>query len=78
MTQALFADPPVSTPAACLPQAGLSFSSHVLAVVPALIIGVAAGLFAIAFTYVNIKVRACSSDGLTEGRWVLQGADTGR
>jgi hypothetical protein len=38
-------------------QAGLSFSSHVLAVVPALIIGVAAGLFAIAFTYVNIKVE---------------------
>jgi hypothetical protein len=34
----------------------VSFSSHVLAVVPAAIIGVTAGLFAIAFTWLNLKV----------------------
>ncbi|GAX85776.1 hypothetical protein CEUSTIGMA_g13191.t1 [Chlamydomonas eustigma] len=37
-------------------QAGMSFSSHVLAVVPAMIIGVLAGLLAIAFTLLNLKV----------------------
>ncbi|KAG2489363.1 hypothetical protein HYH03_012193 [Edaphochlamys debaryana] len=37
-------------------QAGMSFSSHVLAVAPAAIIGLAAGLLAIVFTVANIKV----------------------
>lgn len=43
-----------SSPFTSYAQAGLSFSSHVLAVVPAFLIGVTAGLFAIAFTCVTL------------------------
>jgi H+/Cl- antiporter ClcA len=37
-------------------QAGYNFSSHVLAVAPAAIIGITAGLFAIVFTELNLAI----------------------
>ncbi|GLI66383.1 hypothetical protein VaNZ11_010174 [Volvox africanus] len=42
-------------------QIGMSFSSHVLAVVPAAVIGLLAGLVAIAFTIANIKLARLRS-----------------
>ncbi|GIL61585.1 hypothetical protein Vafri_16055 [Volvox africanus] len=42
-------------------QIGMSFSSHVLAVVPAAVIGLLAGLMAIAFTIANIKLTRLRS-----------------
>ncbi len=47
------------TPSPPLQQIGMSFSSHVLAVAPAAVIGLVAGLLAIAFTVANVKVRGC-------------------
>lgn len=38
------------------PQVGLEFSGHILAVLPAIIIGIAAGCLAVVFTVVNLKV----------------------
>ena len=45
-------------------QVGMSFSSHVLAIVPAAVIGVFSGLLATAFTLLNLKV-ARLRDALT-------------
>ena len=43
-------------------QSGMSFSTHILAVVPAAVIGLVAGLLAIVFTIANIKVRLITYD----------------
>jgi hypothetical protein len=49
--------PPARTHTTHVPQqVGLSFSSHVLAVLPAAAIGVAAGAAAVVFTVLNLKV----------------------
>ena len=66
--------PPPPPPPAVLPpphpslphrvQVGMSFSSHVLAIVPAAVIGVFSGLLATAFTLLNLKV-ARLRDALT-------------
>ncbi|EFJ51659.1 hypothetical protein VOLCADRAFT_56749, partial [Volvox carteri f. nagariensis] len=50
-------------------QIGMSFSSHVLAVVPAAAIGLLSGLMAIAFTIANIKVTRLRSMLTGHLRW---------
>lgn len=39
-----------------LPQVASSVSAHILAVVPAMVVGLISGLMAIAFTVLNLKV----------------------
>uniref|UniRef100_A0A7R9VET4 Chloride channel protein n=1 Tax=Chlamydomonas euryale TaxID=1486919 RepID=A0A7R9VET4_9CHLO len=47
----------------------VSFSSHILAVVPALIIGALAGLFGIVFTILNVKISRLRLDLSSHLKW---------
>jgi chloride channel 7 len=51
----------------------VSFSSHILAVVPALVIGLLAGLFAVLFTLLNIKVSRLRHELSSHLKWVPGG-----
>lgn len=53
----------------CFPQVGLELSGHILAILPAVIIGIVAGCLAVVFTLLNLKI-ARLRDALTPSvRW---------
>jgi chloride channel 7 len=56
-------------PACALPQVGLEISSHILAVAPAMMIGLVAGLVAVAFTIINLRVARLRDAIMSRFTW---------
>lgn len=50
-------------------EAGLEISAHILAVVPAAVVGLLCGLVGIAFTLLNLKITRLRDATLGRGRW---------